>query len=173
MRINKLSLNKLIPPLRLALKYCENLLSFRYAKDEIIGYRHVQISHISFFNSNQGQQSVLKAAYIFKVFRVQSCLMAAQYFDQVIYVCHEYNNFQDSGSILMISDFKIFSIMLSRQVNFGTLSVQQLFYVYYKRKTPFFFNLQFLLLLSERNLSPESCLAICRPRLVAFKPVVF
>ena len=36
--------------LSLALKYCENL-SFRHAKDEIIGYRHAQMLHISFFYS--------------------------------------------------------------------------------------------------------------------------
>ena len=47
MQINKLSLNKWITALKLALKYCENLLSFRYAKDEITGYRHAQISHIA------------------------------------------------------------------------------------------------------------------------------
>ena len=63
----------------------------------------------------------------------------------------------------MISDFKIFPIMLLRQANFGFLSVQQLFYVYYKGKT-FFLNLQFLLLLSERALSPEICLANFHPR---------
>ena len=35
----------------------------------------------------------------------------------------EYNNFQDSKSIFMISDFKIFPIMLLRQLNCGVLSV--------------------------------------------------
>ena len=67
----------------------------------------------------------------------------------------------------MISDFKIFPIMLLRQLNFGVLSVQQLLYVCYKEKIPFSFNLWFLLLLSEGGLSPESCLAICHP--VAYK----
>ena len=43
-------------------------------------------------------------------------------------------------------------------------SLSQLFYVYYKGKTPLSFNLQFLLLLSERELIPERCLAICHPR---------
>ena len=50
--------------------------------------------------------------------------------------------------------------MFLRQLNFRVLSVLQLFYVHCKEKTPFFFNLQFLLFLSERGLSAESCLAI-------------
>ena len=40
----------------------------------------------------------------------------------------------------MISDCKIFSLMLLRQLNFGILSVYQPFYVYYKGKTLLFFN---------------------------------
>ena len=44
-------------------------------------------------------------------------------------------------SIFMSSDFKIFPIMILRQLNCGVLSVWQLFYVYYKGKTPLFFNL--------------------------------
>ena len=36
-----------------------------------------------------------------------------------------------------------------------------MFYIYYKEKTPPFFNLKFLLLINERGLSLESCLAIC------------
>ena len=35
----------------------------------------------------------------------------------------------------MISDFNIFPIILLRQLHFGVLSVQQLFYVYYYGKT--------------------------------------
>ena len=54
--------------------------------------------------------------------------------------------------------------MLLRKLNFGVLSASQLFYVYHKEKTPLFFNLKFLLLLDERGLSPESCLAICHSR---------
>ena len=60
-----------------------------------------------FFLSNQDQASALKVAYIFKVFRAQSCLMVAQQFDQITYVYDECNNFQDSKFIFMISDFKI------------------------------------------------------------------
>ena len=115
----------------------------------------------TFFICNQGQSSALKVASIFKVFGAQSCLMVAQYFDQATYVCKEYNNFKYSKSIFIISDFKIFPIKLLRQLNFGALSVQQLFY---KEKAPLFFNLQFLLSLNERRLSPESCLEICHPR---------
>ena len=55
----------------------------------------------------------------------------------------------------MISDFKVFPVILLRQLNFGISSVYQPFYVYYKGKTPLFFNLQFLFLLTERGLSPE------------------
>ena len=72
-----------------------------------------------FFLSNQDQASALKVAYIFKVFRAQSCLMVAQQFDQFTYVCDEYSNFQGSKSIFMISDFKIFPIMLLKQLNCG------------------------------------------------------
>ena len=62
---------------------------------------------LTFFLSNQDQTSALKVAYIFKVFRAQSCLMVAQQFDQITYVYDECNNFQDSKFIFMISDFKI------------------------------------------------------------------
>ena len=54
MRVNKLSLNKSITALSLALKYCKNLLSFQYVKDEIISYRHAQMSHIRFFYKQLG-----------------------------------------------------------------------------------------------------------------------
>ena len=117
---------------------------------------------LSVFINNQGQSSTLKVSYIFKVFGTQSGLMVAQQFDQVTYVCEEHRNFQDSKSILMINDFKILPIILLRQLNFDILSVYQLLYIYYKGKSPLFFNLLFLLLLSEKSLGPESCLAICR-----------
>ena len=54
--------------------------------------------------------------------------------------------------------------MFYRQLDFGVLLFQQLFYAYCKGKTQFFLSLQFLLLLSERALSPESCLAIFHVR---------
>ena len=66
--------------------------------------------------------------------------MAAWKFDQVTFFCEEYNNFQDSKLILIIIDFKTFAILLLRQMNVGVFLVQQLIYVYYKRKTPLFFN---------------------------------
>ena len=69
--------------------------------------------------------------------------------DQVTYVCEE---FQDSKSTFIISDFKIFRKMFLWQLHFGVLLVWQLFYVCYKEKTPFFFNLSFLLLISQRGL---------------------
>ena len=119
---------------------------------------------LHFFISNWDQTSALKVAYIFKVFRAQSCLMVAQQFDHAIYVCEEQNNFQNSRSIYLIKNFKVFQIMLLRQLNFAVLSIQQLFYVYCKGQTPLFLNLQFLLLLNERRLRPESCLVSCHPR---------
>ena len=76
-----------------------------------------------FFLSNQDQASALKVAYIFKVFRAQSCLMVAQQFDQITYVYNECNNFQDSKLIFRINDFKIFPIMLLKQLNCGVLSI--------------------------------------------------
>ena len=67
------------------------------------------------------------------------------------------------GGIQLFSGFGVdndqqFSIF--SQLYFGVFSVLQLFYVYCKGKNPLFFNLQFLLLLSERGLSLGSCLAI-------------
>ena len=59
------------------------------------------------FISNEDQASNFKVAYIFELFWAQSCLMAAQQFYKVTYVSEEYNNFQDSKSVFMISDFKI------------------------------------------------------------------
>ena len=41
----------------------------------------------------------------------------------------------------MVSDIKIFPIILLRQLNFGVLPVYKLFYFYYKRKIQLFFNL--------------------------------
>ena len=73
----------------------------------------------------------------------------------------------------MTSDLKFFSVMLSRQLSFYVLSAKQLFYVYYKKQAPLFFNLQLLLFLRERGLSPESCLAISVRGLVAYKPVAY
>ena len=40
----------------------------------------------------------------------------------------------------MITDFKVFSVMLLRQLDFGILSVYHPFYVYYKGKALLFFN---------------------------------
>ena len=77
------------------------------------------LSYIYFFLSNQHQAYSLKIAYIFKVFWAQSCLMVAQQFHQITYVCNKCNNFQDSKQILMISDFKNFPIMLLKQLNCG------------------------------------------------------
>ena len=81
-----------------------------------------------FYLSYQDQASAFKMVYIFKVFGTQNCLMVAQQFDQITYVWKEYNNFEDS-KLIAISDFKIFPIMLLRQLNCGVLSVLQLFYV--------------------------------------------
>ena len=69
----------------------------------------------------------------------------------------------------MIIDFKIFPTMLLRQLNFGRLSVWQLFYACYKEKMPLSFNLYFLLLLSKTVWSPEICLTICYPRASCLK----
>ena len=49
--------------------------------------------------------------------------MVALYFDQVTNVCEENDIFQDSNSIFMICDFKIFPKLLLRQLDFGVLSV--------------------------------------------------
>ena len=57
-----------------------------------------------FFISNQGQALALKVAYIFTVFGAQSCLMIAQWFDQVTYVCEECINLQDSKLVFMITN---------------------------------------------------------------------
>ena len=98
----------------------------------------------------------------FQVFRGSKLLNGCLVFWQVTYVCEEYNHFQDSKSIFMIGDFNIFPIMLLRQLNFGVLSVYLRLLATKEKHN--FFNLQFLLLLSESWLNPESCLAICYPR---------
>ena len=99
--------------------------------------------------------------------------MVAQQLDQIIRVCEEYSNFQDSKPTFSISEVKIFPQMPLRQLNFGALSVKQLFYVYHKEKNLIFlyFNLQFLLLLNERGLSPAQQFFI--QALVAYKPIAY
>ena len=52
----------------------------------------------------------------------QSCLYLQVFWDELsAIVCDEFNNFQDSKLIFMISDFKTFPIMLLRQLNCGVL----------------------------------------------------
>ena len=101
-----------------------------------------------------------ESCYIFKDFGAQYCLMFAQYFDQVSYACEECNNFQDLKSIFL---------------NFGGFSVLTVI-LRYKEKTQHFFNLQFLLLLSERG--PSTFVAqqfviqgVAACKLVAYKKV--
>ena len=38
-------------------------------------------------------------------------------------LCEEYNNFQNSRSMYLITDFKVFQIMLLRQLNFTVFSI--------------------------------------------------
>ena len=64
--------------------------------------------------------------------------------------------------MFMIRDLNFFVKMFLSQLKFSVLFVQQLFYAYYKASL--FFNLEFLLLLSEGGLNPESRLAIFHPR---------
>ena len=113
------------------------------------------------FNEQLGSGIIPQSFLYFQGFRSSKLLNGCLVVFQVTYDC---NNFQDSKSIFMISDFKIFPVMFLRQLKFGANSVQYLFYIYYKEKTPLCFNLSFLLLLSERGLSPESCSAIYHPR---------
>ena len=75
-----------------------------------------------------------------------------------------------SGFKTVIHDPWFLRKMLLRQLNFGALLVYQLFYAYYKGKTPLFFNLQFLLLRSEKGKDAQQ-LAI--RGLVAYKPVAY
>ena len=126
--------------------------------------------YYTFFISKQIPVSALKNAYIFKVFGTQSYLMNAYQFDQLTNICKEYSKFHDSVSIFMMNDFKIFPIMLLRQLNLGELLVQQLFCVYYKGKTPLFFNLQLLWLINEKRLGPKFFINSCK---IAYKPVAY
>ena len=63
--------------------------------------------------------------------------------------------------MLMISDLKIFPILLFETADLwcivGLIAILRLL----QRKN---FDLLFLLLLSERRLSPKKCLATCHPR---------
>ena len=71
---------------------------------EITRQARLRLTHNFLFVSKQGQVSALKGAYIFKVFRAQTCLMLlmiTQSFDQLTYVCEQCNNFQDSKLIFM------------------------------------------------------------------------
>ena len=129
-------------------------MSFGSYNDVVLGSYMSEFT-LSFFISNLGQVSALKVTYILKFFGAPSCLMVAQQFDLVTSAGEECNNFQDSKSMFLISAFNIFPIMLLRQLNFGLLSAKQPFYFLYEGKTLLFFNLQFLLLLSEKGLSPE------------------
>ena len=68
---------------------------------QILTYPTVSVNVVRLFLSVLcmavlGQALTLKVAYIFKVFRVQSCLIVPQLFDRVIFACEEYVNFQDS-----------------------------------------------------------------------------
>ena len=60
----------------------------------------------------------------------------------------------------MISDLELFPIMLLRQ-EFWCIVGLTAIYVCYKGRTSLFLNLQFLLMLKERSLNPESCLVMC------------
>ena len=87
------------------------------------------------------------------------------------YVCQECRI--KSKSISIMTGFKVFSIMLLRQLNFGVLWGWQLITFTAKGKLSTFLYLQFLLLLSETGLDPESCLAIFHPGLFAYKLVAY
>ena len=106
---------------------------------------------LCFFISNQGLTSDLRVAYIFKIFEAQSCLMVAQWLDQVTLIFEECSNWQDLKSIFMICDFKVFPVMLLRKLNFGALSFSKLFYVYCEGKTPFFFICSFYICLVKQD----------------------
>ena len=84
--------------------------------------------------------------------------MIAAWFEQVRYVYKECNNLQDSKSILMMSVH--FGDSAEPWCIFGLTTFLGLV----ERKNSTFLYLQFLLLLSKRELIPESCLAISHPR---------
>ena len=102
----------------------------------------------TFFNKQLGSGLSPQSYFYFKGFQ-GSKLFNGSLIIWPSNLCEEYNNFLDSKSILLIDDFKIFPTVLLRQLDFGALSVYQLFCVYYKGKTPLSFNLYFLLLISE------------------------
>ena len=81
--------------------------------------------------------------------------------------------FQDSKSTSIISDFKIFRKIFLRQLNFGVLSVWQLFYVYCKEKLHFSLTCSFLLLLSERGWALKVAYQFAMRALVAYKLVAY
>ena len=97
--------------------------------------------------------------------------MVAQQFDQLTYVCEEYNNLQDSKLVFIISDFKIFQKMLQRQLNFGVVGLTAILRLL--KKPPLFFNLQFLLLLSEKGLALKVAQQFIIQGLVTDKPAAY
>ena len=72
--------------------------------------------------------------------------------------------FQDSKSTFIISDFKNFSKNVFETAEFWCIIGLVVILRLLQRKTPFFFKMLFLLLVSERGLSPDSCLTICHAR---------
>ena len=122
---------------------------------------------------DQRDQFFLKTYFLYKQlgagFSPESCcglkLMVAQQFDQVTYVCKEYNNLQDSKLIFIMTNFTIFPTILLRQLNLGVIGLTTIVHILQKKNSAFLY-LQFLLLLSERGLSPKSCLVNCPPRAI-------
>ena len=45
------------------------------------------------------------------------------YVSSLINVCEEYNNFQDTGKMFMISDFKVLPKILFKQLNFNVFPI--------------------------------------------------
>ena len=83
-----------------------------------ISYEYLSF-FMHFFITNYGQVLSLKVAYIFEVWgsKLNNGCSAVW-----ITVCKKYNNFQDSKSLFMITDFKISPMMLLRQLNSGVFS---------------------------------------------------
>ena len=73
----------------------------------------------------------------------------------------------------MISDFKIFPVMLLRQLNCGLLSVSQLFYVITKENLHFSLICSFYCCLVKRGWALKVAKQFAILGLVAYKPIAY
>ena len=104
---------------------------------------------------------------------LNGCLEVWASNEQVTYVCEECNNYQDLQSIFMISDYKIFSIMLLRELNLGVCCFNSYFTFITKGKLHFSLIYRFYCCLVKEGWALEIAYQFVIRELVAYKPVAY